>query len=203
MLEVKRWNCAVIVLGLLVVLVGCAMPPDSELTAAKNALEEARNAGAADYVAEEFQAVQEDLQKAQEEITAQETRVSLARHYDKARELLGKAKAEAEKAKTDAVSAKEKAKGEAGTGFKEAQAALGQAKVVLARAPTGKGSRGDIEALKVRVRIAEDMLLNIKTMLDHGDYLDAKAMEQSVKETAATVSEQVKHAREKTGKAKK
>jgi len=203
MLEVKRWNCAVIVLGFLVVLFGCAKPPDSELTAAKNALEEARNAGAADYVFDEVKAVQDDLQKAQEEITAQETRFALARNYDRARELLGKAKAEAEKAKTDAVSAKEKAKGEAETGFKEAQAALGQAKVLLAQAPTGKGSKGDIAALKGDVQTAEAMLLNIKTALDHGDYLDAMAKEQSVKEMAATVSEQVKHAMEKTGKAKK
>ncbi len=203
MLEVKKWNCAVLVLGFLIVLFGCAQPPDSELTAAKNALEEARNAGAADYVAEEFKAVQDDLQKAQEEITAQETKVSLARNYDKARELLGKAKAEAEKAKTDAVSAKEEAKGEAETGFKEAQAALGQAKVLLARAPTGKGSKRDIAALKGDVQTADAMLLNIKTSLDHGDYLDARAKEQSVKETAATVSEQVKHAIEKTRKGRK
>ncbi len=203
MLEVKGWNCAVIVLGFLVVLVGCAKPPDSELTAAMNALEEARNAGAVDYVFDEVKTVQDDLQKAQEEISAQETKVSLARNYDKARELLGEAKAEAEKAKIDAVAAKEKAKGEAETGFKEAQAALGQAKVLLAQVPTGKGSKGDIAALKGDVQTAEDMLLNINTALDHGDYLDARAKEQSVKETAATVSEQVKHAIEKTRKGRK
>jgi hypothetical protein len=203
MLEVKGWNGAVMVLGFLIVLVGCDKPPDSELTAAKNALEEARNAGAADYVAEEVKAVQDDLQKAQEEITAQETKISLARNYDKARELLGKAKAEAEKAKTDAVSAKEKAKGEAETGFKEAQAALGQAKVLLAQVPTGKGSKRDIEALKGVVQTAEAMLLNIKTALDHGDYVDARAKEQSVKEKAAAAIEQVKHAMEKTRKGRK
>jgi hypothetical protein len=46
-------------------------------------------------------------------------------------------------------------------------------------------------------------LLNIKTALDHGDYLNAMALEQSVKEKAAAAIEQVKHAIEKTGKAKK
>ncbi len=203
MLEMKRWDCAVIVLGFLVVLAGCAKPPDSELTAAKNALEEARNAGAADYVADVFKAADDQLQKAKEEITAQETRVALARNYDKTRELLAKAKAEADKAKIDAVSAKEKAKGEAETGLREAQAALGQAKLLLAMAPTGKGSKGDIKALKGNVRTAEEMLLNIKTSLDTGDYLEARAKEQSVKEKAAAVSEQVKHAMEKTSKGRK
>ncbi len=187
-------------LVLLFSVAGCAKIPDSELTATKNALEEARNTKAPDYVPDELKAVEDDLQKAREEIKAQETRFALFRNYDKARELLGKAKAEAEKAKIDAVSAKEKAKGEAEAGLKEAQVALGQAKVLLAQAPSGKGAKGDIAAMNGDVRTAEEMLLNIKTSLDNEDYMDAKAKEQSVKEKAAAVSERVKHAMEKTGK---
>jgi hypothetical protein len=203
MWTIQKLNHFVAASVFLVSVAGCAKPTDSELTAAKNALEEVRNTNASDYVADQFKTAKDDLQKAQEEIKAQETRFTLFRNYDKARGLLTKARMEAEKAKTDAVSAKEKVKGEAETGLKEAQVALGQAKVFLVQAPTGKGTKGDIEAMKDDVKIAEEMLLNINASLDKGDYLDAKAKEQSVREKAASVTEQVKHAMEKTGKGKK
>lgn len=199
---VQRRIYAAVSVALVVMLAGCAKPPDSELTAAKNAVEEARSAGA-EYVGEVFKGAEDALQKANEEIKAQEGKFALARNYDKAKELLTKAKAEAEKAKTDAAAAKEKAKGEAEAAQKEAQTALNEAKASLAKAPKGKGTKADLEVMEGDLRAAEQSLLEAQAALDKQDYLGAKSKAQSVKDKAAAVAGQVRQAMEKTGKGKK
>jgi hypothetical protein len=193
----------VAVMGFLVILAGCAKPPDSEVTAAKNAIEDSRNAGGADYAAEGFKGAEDAFQKAGEAIKAQEGKFALARNYDKAKELLTKAKTEAEKAKTDAAAGKEKAKGEAEVAQKEAQIALNEAKASLAKAPKGKGTKADLDAMEGDLKAAEQSLLEAQAALDKQDYLGAKAKAQSVKDKAAAVTGQVRQAMEKTGKGKK
>ncbi len=200
---VRRLTGVAVVLGMVVMAAGCAKPPDAELAAAKNAVEEARKGGAAAYVAEAFKGAADALQKAEEEINAQGGRFALTRNYDKAKELLAKAKADAEKAKADTGAAKEKAKGEAQAAQKEAQAALDEAKAMLAKAPKGKGTKADIEAMQGDLKTAEGMLPEIQAALDTEDYLGAKAKAQSVKDRAASVSGQVQQAMKQKGKAGK
>lgn len=200
---VRRLTGLAVVLGMVVMAAGCAKQPDTELAAAKNAVEDARKSGAAAYGSEAFKGATDALQKAEEEIKAQESRFALTRNYDKAKELLAKAKADAEKAKADTVAGKEKAKEEALAAQKEAQAALDEAKAMLAKAPKGKGTKADIEAMEGDLKSAEGMLPEVQAALDKEDYLGAKAKAQSVKDRAASVTGQVQEAMKQKGKAGK
>jgi hypothetical protein len=194
---------AVVLLGVLVLGTSCAKRPDAEVTAAKTAVEQARSAGAAEYLAAPFKNVETGLQKAEEEVTAQDGRFALVRNYDAAKASLAKVKADAEKVRTDAVAAKEKAKAEAEAARTDAQAALDGAKALLAKAPKGKGTKADIEAMGADLKAAEAALVDARTALDRQDYLGAKAKAESARDKAAAVSAQVQQAKAKTATVKK
>ncbi len=199
----RRDLAGAVVVGVLVLGAGCAKRPDAEVAAAKSAVEQARSAGAPEYVAEAFRGAETGLQKAQEEIKAQDDRFALTRNYDKAKESLARVKADAEKVRTDAGAAKEQAKVEAEAARTDAQAALGTAKALLAKAPKGKGTKADIEAMGADLKAAEAALGDVRTALDNQDYLGAKAKAVSAKDKAAAVSAQVQQAKTKTGTVKK
>ena len=83
----------------------------------------------------------------------------------------------------------------------EAKAAIDEAKALLEKAPKGKGTEKDIEALKADLAGAETLFADIQTALDAQDYIAAQDKAKSIKTTVATVVEQVKAAIEKvTGK---
>jgi len=194
---------AVVLLGVLGLGAGCAKRPDAEVGAAKSAVEQARSAGAAEYLAEPFKSVETGLQKAQEEVTAQDGRFALVRNYDTAKASLARVKADAEKVRTDAVAAKEKAKAEAEAARTDAQAALDGAKALLAKAPKGKGTKADLEAMAADLKAAEAALGDARTALDGQDYLGGKAKAESARDKAAAVSAQVQQAKAKTATVKK
>jgi len=194
---------AVVALSTLVLGAGCAKRPDAEVAAAKSAVEQARSAGAAEYLAESFKSVETGLQKAQEEVTAQDGRFALVRSYDAAKASLAKVKTDAEKARTDAGAAKEKAKAEAEAARTDAQAALDGAKALLAKAPKGKGTKADLEAMSADLKAAEAVLGDARTALDSQDYLGAKAKAESARDKAAAISAQVQQAKAKTATSKK
>lgn len=199
----RRLGGALLVLSVVAVAAGCAKRPDAEVAAARTAVEEARAAGGPQYVPEAFKGVEDALQKAQEETKAQDDRFALMRSYDKAKELLARVKSDAEKVRTEAVAAKERAKGEAEAAQKEARTSLDAAKALLAKAPRGKGTKADLEAMEADLKAAETALAEARAAADKEDYLGAKAKAQSVKDKATAVSAQVQQARAKTAKAKK
>jgi hypothetical protein len=202
-MRARRELAGAVMLGVVVLGAGCAKRPDAEVAAAKTAVEEARSAGAAQYLAEPFKSVETGLQKAQEEVTAQDGRFALVRNYDAAKASLTKVKADAEKARTDAIAAKAKAKAEAEAARTDAQAALDGAKALLAKAPKGKGTKADLEAMGADLKAAEATLADARTALDGQDYLGAKAKAESARDKATAVSTQIQQAKAKTATAKK
>ena len=194
-------NIAVVFLAVsLLFLAGCASKPSQELTAAQTAVESARTAEADIYSAESYQAAADALKSAEAEIAAQEQKSSLSRNYDKAKELLAKAKSEAETAATTAATNKEKVKGEAQTAETDAQTAIDSAKAALSKAPKGKGTKADLDALAADLTAAEGALGQAKTAFQAGKYMDALNQFKSVKEKAATVSTDIEQAMQKKKK---
>ena len=95
---------------------------------------------------------------------------------------------------------KEEAKQKATALQGEAKTAIEDAKKLLAKAPKGKGTKADIEAMKADVKGLADGLAEFQKLFDAGNYLDAVNKAQAIKDKAASVSEQVKSAMAKTGK---
>jgi 6-phosphogluconate dehydrogenase (decarboxylating) len=115
--------------------------------------------------------------------------------------LLKSAKDLAEKATNDAQVNKAKAKADAEATIAALPSMLEEARKTLAKAPRGKDTKADIEAMQNDLKLAEEALNGANQAMAQEKYNDALAQANSAKEKAASVIDQVQRAREKvTGK---
>jgi len=182
-------------------LVGCAKPPTEEINAAKASVDAVVAEGAQKFAAEDAKKLNDSMQAAQDEIKVQEGKTF--KDFAKAKEILAKVKADAETLKAGLAAKKEEAKKNAAAAQEAAKASVADAKALLAKAPKGKGSKADIEALKADLKGIEDSLAEIKTANDAEDYNVAIEKSNAVKDKAAAISDQIKKAMEKVGTKKK
>jgi len=192
-----RKMSAFVLLATVLVLAGCASKPDQEIAAAQKALEAARTAEADLYSADAYQAASDALKQAEAEIAAQDQKSSFSRNYDKAKELLAQVKTQADTAASTAGANKEQVKTEAHSAQTEAQAALDAAKAALAKAPKGKGTKADLDALRGDLTAAESSFNEAKTALDSGKFMDARNQFRAVKEKADAVAADIQQATQK------
>lgn len=175
-------------------LAACASKPEAESAAAQAALENAKNAEADVYAPSEFQAAQSALSSAEAEIAAQEENYSFTRDYEQAKALLEEAKTTAESAASNASVAKEEARNESQTLRGEAEAAIQNARDLLAKAPRGKGTRADLEALNADLASAESAFAAANQALNDGRHLDAGNQFREVISQAQSIASDVEQA---------
>lgn len=180
---------------------GCAKPPTEEMNAAKAAIDAVVADGAMKFAAEDAKKLNDGMKAVQDEIKAQESKTF--KDYDKAKQILAKVKADAGALKAALPAKKEEAKKNATAAQDAAIAAVAEAKALLAKAPKGKGSQADIEALRADLKGIEDSLAEVKTAFDGEDYMVAIEKSNAIKDKAAAISDQVKKAMEKVGSKKK
>ena len=179
----KRILLLPVIAGVALMSVACAKEPTEALNAAQSALAAAKTAGAADY-APAAMATAETAQAALDaEIRAQSEKFSLTRSYTKATELAAAAKTAADAAAAQAATGKEQAKAEAMTLVAGVRTAVDVAKQALAKAPKGKGSAADLEAMKSDVAGVEKSLADIDAAVAAARYKDAKVKAEAAKAT--------------------
>ncbi len=184
-------------------IAGCAKPPTEDIDAAKGSVETAKSAGAEKYLPDNAKKVNDELSAAMDEVKVQDGKFPLFRKYDKAKELLASVKGNAEKLKADTAAKKEEVKKNAIAVMEEAKGAVGNAKAMLEKAPQGKETKADIEAMTGDIKGLEDSLPEVRKAIDGENYDDAVAKSKSIKEKADAVSSQVQQAIEKIEAAKK
>jgi len=187
-----------LLLGLMAValLAGCAKQPTQDIEAAKVAVD----AVAADvdkFAPEEGKAIKDNLQVAMDEIKAQDSKTF--KNYDKAKEMLVKVKSDADALKAAIPQKKEAAKNNAIAAQDAAKAAAEETTKLLAKAPKGKGSKADIEAMKADLKGVEESLAEVQKLIESENYSEAVNKANAAKEKADGITEQVKQAQEKTG----
>ena len=182
-------------------LTGCGKQPTEEINAAKASVDGVMAEGAQKFAAEDAKKLNDSMQAAQDEIKVQDDKTF--KDYAKAKELLVKVTADAETLKAGLVAKKEEAKKNAVIAQEAAKASVQEAKALLAKAPKGKGSKADIEALKADLKGIEDSLAEVKSANDSEDYSAAIEKSNAIKDKAATISDQIKKAMEKVGAKKK
>jgi hypothetical protein len=188
----------VLVLAIAVVLSACKAPTQ-QINDVKAAIENVKNAGADKYAADDLKKLNADLTAALDEVAAQEKK--FFKKFGTAKEMLTKLAGDVEALKTALPAKIEAAKNAAIQLQGEAKTAIDQAKALLAKAPTGKGTKKDIDAMKEDLKGAETAFLDIQKALDAKDYIAAANTAKSVKDKAVAISDQVKAAIEKvTGK---
>jgi hypothetical protein len=169
--------------GVALMSVACAKEPTDAIGAAKASLEAAKTAGAADYAPAALASAETSAAALDAELKAQSEKFALTRSYAKANELAAAAKADAEKAAAEAVTGKEQMKAEATTLIAGVRGSLDAAKQALAKAPKGKGSAADLEAMNADVAGVESSLTAMDAAMAAGNYKDAKVKAEAAKQT--------------------
>ena len=184
----------VLVLAIAVVLTGCKQPTQL-INDAKAAIEDVTKAGADKYAADDLKKLNTDLTAALDEVNAQDKK--FLKKFGTAKEMLTKLKTDVDALKAALPAKIEAAKNAAIQLQSEAKAAIDEAKALLAKAPKGKGTAKDIEAMKAELTGAETSFAEIQTALDAQDYIGAADKAKSIKEKAAAVTSQIQAAIEK------
>jgi hypothetical protein len=183
------------VLGLCLLLSGCASAPKEEITATTEALKAIETADVNAYAPDSLKAAQDELNKALAEVKVQDEKFALSRDYKPAVALLKSAKEMADKAQNEAVANKAKAKADAEAAIAELPTILQEASAVLAKAPKGKDTKADLEAMQNDLKLAEEASTEAGNALSTEQYIDALAKANAAKTKAAAIIEQVNAAK--------
>jgi len=184
----------VFALALLVAFVftGCAKQPTQQMDAAKAAVQGVVAAKGDVYAKDELNTLQKDLQAAMDEVNAQAKK--FFKKYGKAKEMLAKVMTDADAVKAQIPGRIEAAKKAAEMAINDAKAAFDGAKALLEKAPKGKGTKADIEAMKADLGGLETQMTEVQNAMTAEDYFGAKDKAVAIKDKAAAIAEQVQKA---------
>lgn len=182
-------------------LAACSKPPAGEMTAAREALDLAKKAGAESFAPEAYGKAQEAMTQAKAEMDAQAAKLSPLRSYDRSRQLILKVKGDAEQARSDAAAGKVQLQQEAKTGIDAAKSALADASAALARAPGGKDSKADLEAMRADLTALKGMESEAEAAYASEDYVRSKQRSAQVKQQATAIQADIAAAIQKAHKA--
>jgi len=179
---------------------GCAKKPTKEIEETQTAVNNVISEGLGKYSPDDEKKLKDALAAAMEEIKTQEGKTF--KNFDKAKQMLADVKKNAEELKASLPQKKEAAKQNALQAQEGAKASVEEAKSLLAKAPKGKGTAADIEALRGDVKGLEDSLNEVQSLIEKEEFIEASNKANAIKEKATGVSNQIKEAMEKI-KAKK
>ena len=190
----------VLALGFCILTAGCASAPTAEIDATKQALNSIQNDNVSTYAPESLKAAQDAMNSALAEVQTQEKKFALTRDYKQSASMLKTAKDLAEKANNDAQVNKAKAKEDAEAAVAALPPMITEAEGLLAKAPKGKDTKADLQAMQDDLKLAKDASEEAQSSISSERYLDAIAKANTAKEKATAIIDQVKAARQKTGK---
>lgn len=193
-------RCAGVLAAGMLAVAGCSSPPTQEMDAAKASIQGVVTAGAEKYAPEDLKKLNAQIAAANDEMKAQEGK--FFKSYDKAKEMFAKAKADADALTPTLAAKKDEAKKNAEAAVGAAKTAIEEANALLAKAPAGKDSRAELEAMKADVKGLQDSLGEVDKLMASEDFAPAADKAKAIGEKAAAVSAQVKQAMEKVAAAK-
>lgn len=183
------------------VAVGCAKPPQDEISATQAEMDRARQTQADTWAPNELKAADEAMTAAQAEISTQNEK--WIKNYDKAKELLTKAKEDAARAAEAAVANREQAKLDADAALLAADTALQTAEAALKVAPVTKDSKADLELYKNDLTTLRATLDAARQSFGTEDYKKVLESANSVKDQATTIATQLEEAKAKRAGARR
>ncbi|MBI5641743.1 MAG: DUF4398 domain-containing protein [Nitrospirae bacterium] len=183
------------ILAATLLVAGCSRQPEKEMAAASVAIDAAVGDGAEKFAPSETKMLQDGLSAATDEIRAQNGK--FFKDFKRAREMLLKVRTDAEALKAALPSKKETARINAVNAGKTAEAALAEAKNLVARGPR-KGMKVHISDLKIEVQNLDGILADIRNRINEEDYNAAVEKAIMVKDRASNVSGQLKDGADRT-----
>ena len=183
----------------LLLLAGCAKPPQVEMDAAKAAIEQAKAVEADRYVPGEYNAVQDSLSAALAIVEEQNAKFALFRNYKEATRMLTNATALAGQVQQNAIAKKEQVKQEVTAGLAELDAMMLKNKAMLAKAPKGKEGKAAIEAIGADIATIDAGIPEVTGLFDAGNYLEAKGKVEALKQSATAIMNELTEVLTKAG----
>jgi hypothetical protein len=168
------------------VLCACDQPPDKEIAAAEQQVEQAREAGAGQYAPARLHEAEAAMQDAHRKVVEKDYRGALSAATDAA----DKARAAAKAAKA----AQTLARGSAELAQAEARVMLEEAARIQEEAVKAKVPDAAFEELEPRMRKVNEDLQAASAILDRGDLLEAQRAAVAVKTEAAALPAQYRNA---------
>jgi hypothetical protein len=156
-----------VVLCAAVLSTACSAPPQKELTRAAEAIEAARAAGAEQYAAESFTAASTALRQAREAVDQRDYRLALSRAVD--------ANDRAQDAAKEAADAKTAARTDSEAAVNTVNAELPQLEAHLKTAEAARVPKRELAPAREVVADAAAALQKARTLLQAGNYAEAKA----------------------------
>ncbi|MGQ9509956.1 MAG: hypothetical protein ACUVTN_11285 [Thermodesulfobacteriota bacterium] len=187
-------------LMILILSVGCGKKPVQEIESTQSTVNAVISEGLGKYAPEDEKKLKDALAAAMEEIKIQDGKTF--KNYDKAKQMLAEVKKNAEEMKAALPAKKEQAKQNALSALESAKTAVSEAKALLAKAPKGKGTVADIQALREDVKGLENSLAEISGLIEKEEFGEAGTKANALKEKASGVSDQIRQALEKVKGAK-
>ena len=197
----KIRHLLVSIMGMCLLMSGCAQPPADQINAADQAVKDAQQSGAATYVPDDYAKLEGLLSAMKTEVAEQDGKFALLRDYGKAEQLAATTKAEAERLKTEAAQKLEEAKFGATQAHHAAQASVTSTLELVAKAPVGK-DRAAVQTIKTDAEALKASLNDVQMMIDKGQYLGAETKAKAIQEKADAVSHEIETALAKIGKGK-
>ena len=196
----KRIGLVVLAVGLLAFMTSCGEKPAKEIDETTASMNTVISEGLGKYSPDDEKKLKDAMAAAMDEIKVQDGKTF--KDYDKAKQMLADVKKSAAEMKGALPAKKEQAKQGALAASEAAKAAVAEAKKLLAKAPKGKGTAADIEALRGDLKGTEDLLPEVQSLIDKEDYSAAVSKANAIKEKAAGITSQVQQALEKIQAAK-
>jgi len=191
-MKMRVYSTLLAIAGLML-LVGCGGdPPTADLNAAKQALDEARAAGAEKFAPSEYAAAQSVYNQAESAVNTEKEK--LFKNFDQAVQLITDAKNKAGAAKSATMMAKGKAKSSAEGVIADAASAVQKAQTSLENAPSGKGTEGDIEQLRSDLNGANADLSAARSAVASENFETANSKAAAAKKMAEKVDNGVQMA---------
>jgi hypothetical protein len=196
----NRFLVSFVVISFVVLLSGCAKVPQAEIDAVNAAIEDARTAGADVYLPTEFAALQDSMNVINQMVEAQKGK--LFKSYKPVIAKIGVLTTAAATVKGDVETKKVQVKQEIDTLTVEVTKMVGDAKTLVAKAPRGKEGAAAVEAINTEVTGFETALTQeLPAKLTAGDLMGALDQLKSIKGKVENVTNELKAAYEKAGKA--
>jgi hypothetical protein len=178
----------------------CSREPVEQVSKADEALTRAKSAEAEQYAPEVYRMAADTLKAAMAEKAGVDAKFKLLRNYSDTERMLARAEQLADRASKEAATEKDRMRVEAAQLIEQTRAVVDSATVALKAAPTGKGSKADIEIMKNDLAAAGSALEKGMSDFDAGRYASAKANLNAALKKARGVSSEIALAMSKKAK---
>jgi chromosome segregation ATPase len=184
-----------------IALVGCAKPPTTELTGAKDALSAAQKAEASVYAASQLDEAKQAVDAAEAEVAAQDGKFAMTRNYDKAKQLITDATTKAKEAEDAAVKGKEEAKKKAEDALASVNTAMTSVDAMMDHLKTcpkkPKGFDADMTAMQGQVDALKAEVAPIQQSIAGNDFNGAVSRAEALQQQITTVTTDLSGAMDK------